>query len=1290
MPEPAPPQGFPESDRFEIDRQLGRGGYGVVYRAYDRQRHTQVALKLLARPNVGDVYLFKQEFRALSDLSHPHLVSLYELLFERGHWFTVMELVDGTDFIDYVSTPARRELSPDARARIPDETTRAVISGRTDDAAIPAAITPVWIVTPADLSRLQSCLSQLTRALCYLHSAGKLHRDIKPSNVLVTTDGRVKVLDFGLVLELATESTGENLTTLGTPAYMSPEQMAGGPLTDASDWYSVGVMLYKALTGFLPFTGSAFETLLAKQARRARPLSSWVRGVPLWLSSLTWDLLAPRADDRPSGEEVLALIGAHGAALTPAVSTPAPAVTLRTFVGRGGALNALTDAYQTAKTGRGVIVHVHGRSGMGKTALVRRFLDELQARDEGVVVLSGRCYERESVPYKALDNIVDRLSRYLKQLPNADVDALLPLDIRALARLFPMLDNVGAVARATARGVEIKDALELRRRGFAAFRELIGRMSERRPLVVFIDDLQWGDADSVMLLRGLMRPPSPPATLLVLSYRSEDQSSNAALRELLHVRPTPSPDADIRDIEVGELDETEARQLARALLTGAQAESDELAENIAQESHGSPFFLGALVRRAHSIDRLQSGVQKPRTAAARGERPELTLESVIEEQIAELGPDARRLLDVLAVFGQPLKASLASRAAELAADEHGTMAALRAARLTRTRVTNAGPEIEVYHDRIRETVVAQLSAPVLTSYHARLGTVLEEAGWSDPETLAVHFSEAGDRGRAAFHAVRAADQAGDALAFDRAARLYRMALALGAGSTTAAASRIQKKLGDVLASSGRGYEASTAYLTAAEGAIAAEQLELRRRAADQLLRSGFVNEGLAVAESVLNAIGMKLARTPLQALMAFLLHRAQIRLGGLQFRQRDHTQITTEELVRVDACWSVAIGLGVVDTIRAADFQARHLLLALDTGDPLRIARAFAVEVPYASLGGSRTRPRTERLAAMAEQVVALVDEPSAVALLALAKGTAAYFQGEWSATRQLLGRAERIMREQCTGMAFELDTAHLYQLLSLFYLGHVGELRARVPILLKEAEERDDLTATTNIRTRISYVVSLADDNPEQARTDVKEGMLRWSRKSFHTQHSWELYATGEIQLYEGRFLAAWDHLENNWPALRRSFLLRIQNVRIEFLYLRARCALGAALDPATPPERRARLRRAARKDIRRLAREKSPWAVASADLVGAVDAAADGQDDAALERLRAAEDGFVALDMPLHAAVAKRQRGALAGGAESRALLHEADAWIGAQTIRHPAKFAAMLAPGFFAFKEVESESV
>ncbi len=1282
---PAP---FPDSDRFEIDRPLGKGGYGVVYRAYDRQRHTHVALKLLTRPNIGDLYLFKQEFRALSDLSHPHLVSLYELLYERGYWLIVMELVDGTDFISYVSTQVPHELPADDAVRAED-TTRAVISERTDDSVPQEAETPASTVTPANFARLESCLTQLTRALLYLHSAGKLHRDIKPSNVLVTTDGRVKVLDFGLVLELASEQTGENLTTLGTPAYMSPEQMSGAPLTDASDWYSVGVMLYKALTGSLPFAGSPFATLLAKQARQARQPALLAHGVPSWLNGLTWDLLAPRSDDRPSGEEVLALLEAHAVGQAHVTSIPPPAVTLRTFVGRGRQLNALEDAYRRTKTGRAVIVRVHGNSGMGKTALVRRFLDELQAREESVVILSGRCYERESVPYKALDDIVDRLSRYLKQLPHSEMDALLPRDVRALARLFPMLDQIPAVVTSGARGVEIKDAQELRRRGFAAFRELIGRLSDRRAVVLFIDDLQWGDADSVMLLTDLVRPPDPPAFLLVLSFRSEEESRNAALRQLLDVRLIPSAELDIRDLEVDELDGIEARQLAEALLKGASVETDTLAEAIAHESRGSPFFLDALVRRAHSVERLQA---EPSRAIPGGTSPDgaaLTLESVIHEQVAELSPDARRLLEVLAVFGQPLQASLASRAADVVADELGTLAALRAARLTRTRVTDAGHEVEIYHDRIRETVATHLSPAELKVYHARLATALEDAGWGDPETLAVHFLESGDRGRAAGHAVRAANQAAEALAFDRAARLYRLALELGAGGTDAARSGIQMKLGDVLANAGRGYEAASAYLAAAEGAVAAERLELKRRAADQLLRSGFVNEGLRTTEDVLTTIGMKLARTPLHALLALIRHRAQIRLGGLRFRQRDRTQITTEELVRVDACWSVATGLGVVDTIRAADFQARHLLLALHTGDPLRIARALAVEVPYASLGGVRTRRRTERLAAVADQVTALVNEPSAVAQLALAKGTASFFQGAWTTTRDLLGRADAILREQCTGVAWELDTAHVYQLLALFYLGDVRELRVRVPILLKEAEERDDLTATTNIRTRVSYLVSLADDDSERAHADVKQGMSRWSRQSFHTQHSWELYAQGEIHLYEGRARAAWGQLERDWPALRRSFLLRIQNVRIEFHYLRARCALAIAFDPETAPDERGALRRAARKDICRLRREKTPWATALSDLVGASAAAADGQRDAALSRLRSAEEAFMGLDMPLHGAVAKRQRGMLAGGHEGRALVQDADTWIGAQTVRDPAKFAAMLAPRVFAVEQNGSKT-
>jgi hypothetical protein len=117
--------------------------------------------------------------------------------------------------------------------------------------------------------------------------------------------------------------------------------------------------------------------------------------------------------------------------------------------------------------------------------------------------------------------------------------------------------------------------------------------------------------------------------------------------------------------------------------------------------------------------------------------------------------------------------------------------------------------------------------------------------------------------------------------------------------------------------------------------------------------------------------------------------------------------------------------------------------------------------------------------------------------------------------------------------------------------------------------------------------------------------------------------------------------------------------------------------------------LRRCAWRDIGRLARENSPWATAVSDLVGAAAALAEGHRDSALSRLRTAEDAFSTLDMPLHGAVAKRRRGALIDGSDGRVLVEEADAWMSAQTIRSPAKFAAMLAPGPSEFADVRNRT-
>ncbi len=372
-------------------------------------------------------------------------------------------------------------------------------------------------------------MTQLSHGLNFLHSAGKLHRDVKPGNVLVTLDGRVVLLDFGLATEM--DRTGQHLSLqprlLGTIAYMAPEQAACLPVSPASDWYAVGAMLFEALTGRTPFDGSPVQILMHKQQLDPPSPREFVADLPDDLVQLCEDLLKRDPAHRPSGAEVIRRLG--GAAAAPI--TPLPAETA--LVGRGEHLQKLAGAFESMRQGNTVVVSIHGPSGAGKTALIRRFLDEVEQQGD-TVVLSGRCYEQESMPYKVLDCLIDALSHYLESLPWLKVEAVLPRDVTPLARLFPVLRQVPAIDSAPRRGPEASDPGELRRRALAGLRELLARLGDRQPLVLAIDDLQWGDEDSAAVLADLLSPADRPSLLLLASYRSED-ANNGCCRAFAHM-----------------------------------------------------------------------------------------------------------------------------------------------------------------------------------------------------------------------------------------------------------------------------------------------------------------------------------------------------------------------------------------------------------------------------------------------------------------------------------------------------------------------------------------------------------------------------------------------------------------------------------------------------------------------------------------------------------------------------------------------------------------------------------
>jgi hypothetical protein len=1207
---------------------------GVVWRAWDRKRGREVALKTLQGGDAATLSRFKQEFRALADVAHPNLVALYELGAEGETWFFTMELIHGVDF-------------------------RAYVCGETGGPAAP------------DAGRLRAALRQLAAGVWALHAAGQLHRDIKPGNVLVTREGRVVLLDFGLAGELDVEGLHHSAEEqiLGAVAYMAPEQAACQPLSPASDWYSVGVLLYEALTGRRPFLGPPLQVLQDKQQRDPPPPRALAPDVPEDLDALCVALLHRDPRARPSGAEILARLGGAPVGRTP-LPAPRPEVLL---LGRNRQLEALEQAFAGVQQRRTVTACIHGCSGLGKSALVQHFLHRLRKRD-GVVVLAGRCYEREAVPFKVLDPLVDALSRHLGRLPVAEAQALLPRDVAALGRVFPVLLEVETIRNAPrppavpdeAAGAlphepAVPDPQELRRRAFAALRELLARLGDRRLVVLAIDDLQWGDADSAALLAELLRPPDAPPLLLLGCYRTEDAATSPFLRAFLPLLRRADAVREHHDIVVEALRPEDAEALAVARLGVADPAREVHARAIAREAAGNPFLVLELAQYVLG-------------GAVLAEGAEVTLDQVLGARVAALPAEARALVEVVAVAGQPLRQRNACQAAGLPGEEREAPALLRAARLLRRTGPNEQDLIETYHDRIRETLVAQLAPAALREHHRRLAQVLEGAADTDPEILAAHFAGAGDSEKAGACYARAAGRAAEALAFDRAAALYRRALELRPGSP-ADERGLRAQLGDVLASAGRGDEAAREYFAAAAGAGAAEALELRSRAAKQLLLSGDIDEGLRTLHEVLAAVDLRLTHKPGWALLALLLRRVQVRLRGLGFQERPVEQVAAGELTRIDVAWTAALSLSRINPVASADLQARHLLLALRAGEPYRVARALALEAMHAETVSRRRWRRSQRLLEAAAALSVRTDHPHTHGLVSLAAGFAAQAQGRWRAAQAAYERAEQIFRDSCRDVAWELHTAQSQCSIALLSLGELAELRRRLPAHIREAQERGSLHGWTNANGFLRPLMCLIDDDLEGARRELANYRAHLPRRGVLLQHVMGLLAEAQVKLYGGTGRQAWQRFRRREALLRRSLFLRFPLVRILVRELRARCALAAAAESAVPGP----LLREAERDARRLERERVPWAVAHARLLRAAVATSRGDRPSAIRLAAEAVRGFDAADMALYAAAARRRQGELLGGRAGQDLAAAAEAWMDGQHVRNPRRMTGLVAPGF-----------
>ena len=1231
--------------RFEVVRRLGEGGMGVVFEAVDGESSARVALKTLRSFDAETLFRLKEEFRALQDIRHPNLVSLGEMMRHGDEWFFTMELVDGVGLMKYVrhAEAARREA-----AEPPSDQTRRIVG--------PApAEEDSWDSRPRaadfDEARLRASLFGLSRGLVALHAAGKVHRDIKPSNVLVTPEGRVVLLDFGLVLDASGVGPRDDFI-VGSVPYMAPEQAANEEIGPAADWYSVGVILYECLTGRRPFEGAGSLVLTRKLTEDPAPPSVLVEDPPDDLEELCMELLRREPSERPPGHEVLRRLSARRSSDRPARSSVPPAAPPgRTpFVGRSAELSRLSGALSEIDGGEAVAVVVRGESGVGKSVLVRRFTQWVASTRPDAIILAGRCYELEVVPYKAFDGLMDALSRHLARLEDDDVSRLLPGTAWLLAQVFPVLRCVPVLEREVASaGRPRADMHETRARLFATVRELLTKLGERSTLVLVIDDLHWADPDSLALLAELLRPPLPPRLLLVATARPD--------------APLASLPGEVATIDLGRLPGEEAVALARLLLGGEELGGEDVAGAIAAEARGHPLFVDELVRHVR-----ETGGRVPAS---------LHLDEALATRIARLAAPERALVEVLAVAGVSLPHRVAMRASALDFTEFARCAAvLRAAHLARSGGPRGADAIEPYHDRVREAVRERLDEARRRDCHARIAGALEEHGEVDPDALATHWIEAGRPDRAAVYARRAADQAFESLAFDRAARLYERALSLPAtGDADRQAMRVRRA--ESLANAGRSVDAGAAFREAARDAVGEPALELRRRSAEELLIGGRIDDGMVALRGVAGEVGMRVPPGPVTTVLLLLLFRALLWVRGLGFRVREAASIPRHALLEIDVCWSIARTLAVTDHVLGAYFQARMLLLALRCGEPVRLANALALETGYLAVGGPVRRRRATRVLEKAYALARRVDHPEALAITTGVEGFAALVQGRNREAVELSERGIAILGTNTAGFTWEARAARMNIAWALFPLGEIRRLSSHVRQALREADDRGDLAASTVYRTGLLNAVWLCTGDSEAARAVATEAARGWTQRGYHNQHYWSFFALLQIDLYEGKGRQAYERVVREWPRMRRGFILQMEVLRAEALHGRARAAVLAATQSASGE--RERLLGVAERDARRLEGFAMPSAQGLPLLVRAGVAGARGDVAAAAAALEQAIGVCESASAMLYVAAARRQLGLLRGGDAGRSLVREADAWMAAQDIADPARMTAMLVPGF-----------
>lgn len=558
--------------RYRLREQIGQGGAGIVYKAEDVQLQRIVALKVLTADGgmAGDkLARFRSEALSVAQLNHPNIITLYDYAEQETHPYLVMEYIPGQDLWSLDNSYAPNLM--------PFEVSLPIIDG-------------------------------ILAALEYSHAHQVIHRDLKPENVMITPEGLVKVMDFGLArIQGQSRLTREGLVA-GTASYLAPELALGEPGDHRADLYAVGVMMYELLTGRLPFSGDDPLSVVSQHIHApVVPPQRYNPAIADDLQAIILKLLAKHAADRyPNAGEIRRDLAPHlayyrGDEQPPTIeAAPSLGLEARTtqqalldrisrgkMVGRKTEMAELKRRWDRVRRGESdmePVLLISGESGIGKTRLLRELQVYAGLRDG--YVLQGTAREEDmGKPYTLFANA---LRNYVREQPAETLRRHAPGFVAGeVVRLAPQLaEKLGYIPPNPPLSAEAERARLLEQ-----ICRFFTNMTNERPVLLLLDDLHFADPGSLELLETLARNSVGSSLLIAGAYRDVAVGVSSAVNHHIAVLALSEL---VGRIPLNRLPEPAVRQMLEALL--GDPVSDEFAHSIYDVTEGNPLFVEEVIK----------------------------------------------------------------------------------------------------------------------------------------------------------------------------------------------------------------------------------------------------------------------------------------------------------------------------------------------------------------------------------------------------------------------------------------------------------------------------------------------------------------------------------------------------------------------------------------------------------------------------------------------------------------------------------------------------------------------